>query len=85
MWIRSQDKKRLINVPAVFANWNTPTQICCNMDDESPYYWLGNYKSTERAVEVIDEIQGHNERIEIAKLGGINCFETPLTYQMPKE
>lgn len=56
MWIRSQDKMNLIEVQGF--------QICY-IKNEDEEYWeiytigtsLGKYKSKERAIEVLDEIQ----------------------------
>jgi hypothetical protein len=80
IWIRSQNRTELTNTETIYTDDRTVKVV-----DGAGHSCVGIYKSKERALEVIDEIQGHNERIEIAKLGGINCFETPLTYQMPKE
>lgn len=81
MWIRTQDKMNLIEVRGF--------QICYikNADEE---YWeiytigtsLGKYKSKERALEVLDEIQTWIERYEANKN---NLFSGHVVYQMPKE
>ena len=65
LWIRSQDKEALIKVDKIFY-WNT----CPEMQNTGKHYlgnkeWagiadytkLGEYKTKERALEVLDEIQ----------------------------
>lgn len=83
MWIRSQDKMNLIEVQGF--------QICY-IKNEDEEYWeiytigtsLGKYKSKERAIEVLDEIQTWIERYEAAKVSG-KLFIPFITYEMPKE
>lgn len=93
MWIRSQDKMNLIEVQGF--------QICY-IKNEHEEYWeiytigtsLGTYKSKERALEVLDEIDSKimmNKVIEIySNLGDLtfanreNYTYTPI-YKMPKE
>lgn len=59
LWIRSQDKGKLIKVNSVYlpnpinAN-NFFPKIIANDGD-----YLGSYKTTKRALEVLDEIQKH--------------------------
>ena len=55
LWIRSQDKKSLVNTKTI--------EVCDNdivVWDEEKYdikIYLGKYKTQERALEVLDEIQ----------------------------
>ena len=74
MWIRSQDKTVLVKVFDFRVN-------CCigldgeiyiqgNLDSNYDSYILGTYKSKERAIEVLDEIQTWIERYEAAKVSG---------------
>ncbi len=98
LWIRSQNKYRLLKVEEF--------QIIYNQEDKelpyyitSPYELLGSYKSKERALELLDEIQQmlKNETIE-TEIKYINnqAYETKIigkpiipknivVYQMPKE
>ena len=95
MWIRSQDRLRLLDIKAIYVCANKPTEIegviADTFDDLG--FPLGTYKSKERALEVLDEIQ-------IAILGKVliptpmfggnaedyNRIETLSTvYEMPKE
>ncbi len=63
LWIRSQDKMKLIKVNFVFLNYKNSCQIIANyipdfIGREGDYFeTLGTYKSKERALEVLDEIQ----------------------------
>lgn len=88
MWIRSQDKTVLVKVFDFRVN-------CCigldgeiyiqgNLDSNYDSYILGTYKSKERAIEVLDEIQTWIERYEAAKVSG-SLFISFITYEMPKE
>ena len=59
LWIRSQDKERLIKVSTLFVEYNgdvdptiSPYRIVADKCID-----LGIYKSKERALEVLDEIQ----------------------------
>ncbi|WP_069649666.1 hypothetical protein [Caloranaerobacter ferrireducens] len=76
MWIRSQDKKMLIKANVI--------QVC-SLDDEYTQIWgyvneisepqyngfiLGEYKTEERALEVLDDIQNRIKE-------GISIYEMP--------
>lgn len=55
LWIRSQDRMKLCNAK-VFSLDNDQTGIFCNSCEDS-YVFAGKYKTKERALEVLDEIQ----------------------------
>ena len=55
LWIRSQDRKKLCNAKS-FELDNDETGIFCN-NYEDGYIFAGKYKTKERALEVLDEIQ----------------------------
>lgn len=58
LWIRSQDREDLINNPLRIyydSNYEGVHKIIANTHDET--IWLGKYKTKERALEVLDEIQ----------------------------
>ncbi len=92
LWIRSQDKRTLINTRRV------------DIDDKNIIVWdegryadeiyLGSYSSPKRALEVLDEIQRKIENLyalENCSLEKNSCIEKSLVidnfniYQMPKE
>ena len=95
LWIRSQDKKSLVN---------TKTIEVCNNDivvwDEEKYdikIYLGKYKTQERALEVLDEIQSkiaQNQSLislmnNFTDLKGneevVSKLFKDIIYEMPKE
>ena len=63
LWIRSQDKMNLVKVRQIGVNYQDNKQIIANYTPElyansGEYYeLLGTYKTKERAIEVLDEIQ----------------------------
>ena len=86
LWIRSQDKKDLIKA----------TSICMTKEDYDNIgifvngCLVGLYKSTQRALEVLDEIQqviNNNgvENEEYDKISGCYYIAKKNTYEMPKE
>ena len=106
MWIRSQDRKKLVKVTSVqfykasngmflFEGLNE----CCVGYQDDDYFNLGMYKTEERALEVLDEIQNRIVSLEIvrntdyfnklASISSENDFtkdsEKVCIYQMPKE
>lgn len=56
LWIRSQDKRILIKVDNVFLNANYDNKRISTYDGDSNTT-LGEYKTKERALEVLDEIE----------------------------
>lgn len=77
MWIRTQDKETLINVNCIdMYNINKHEWIIEACDSNN----LGTYKSKERAIEVLDEIQ----KLLIAMPRTEIPFNN-IVYQMPEE
>ncbi len=54
LWIRSQDKEKLLKVNDIAIEMN---MIYGYFDKNTEYELLGTYNSKERALEVLDEIQ----------------------------
>ena len=86
MWIRSQDKRRLVKVDNIVISGDDRI-ITFNREGIVD---LGYYSTMERIYEVLDEIQEFERNIEISRLyfsSGEQCpailIET--TYQMPEE
>ena len=82
MWIRSQDKMQLVKINEIHIKVDEDGFVGIWVDDkkENLKYFLGTYKSKERALEVLDEIQ----KLLIA----MPRTEIPfnyIVYQMPKE
>ena len=65
LWIRSQDKMNLVKVRQAGVNYQNNKQIIANYTPElyensgEFVELLGIYKTKERAIEVLDEIQAY--------------------------
>ena len=82
MWIRSQDKKSLVNVSAVEIEVDTNAQVVRGFGDSTSVidYWeLGEYSTEEKAIKVLDMIQ---ELILYTYYGG---NEPKKLFQMPQD
>ena len=83
LWIRSQDKMNLVKVRQIGVNYQDNKQIIANYTPElyensGEYYEiLGTYKTKERAIEILDEIQNY---ILLP-----NTDNSAYVYKMPKE
>lgn len=83
LWIRSQDKTTLILAQ------HLDIYDCTLEDDKEQHWWidesgvdLGEYPSKERALEVLDEIEG----LLLLKRGSMYSVDNDLAiYEMPKE
>jgi hypothetical protein len=106
LWIRSQDKMNLVKVRQVGVNYQNNKQIIANYTPElyensgEFVELLGIYKTKERALEVLDEINDIKLYKYMASLDW-NSFVSSIyektikeqklllsmmnTYQMPKE
>lgn len=68
LWVRSQDKMNLVKIRQISLNYRNNKQIIANympdsFENSGEYYeLLGTYKTKERALEVLDEIQEHIEK-----------------------
>lgn len=91
LWVRSQDKECLMKIDRIDISDNNI--IMANGFE----IWLGAYKTKERALEVLEEIQGkiaQNECLKsmISKLSNVKGEEEKIgklfkemIYEMPKE
>ena len=79
MWVRTQDKMQLVKINEIHIKVDEDGFVGIWVDDkkESLKYFLGTYKSKERAIEVLDEMQ----KILEAK----TLLDTKSVYEMPKE
>ena len=90
MWIRTQDKEALI-YPNNFYIMKTRGEEKYEISyfDGDSFVKLGFYKSKERAIEVLDEIQNKIEgkRVLIDAYGAIKIKkkDNNKVYQMPEE
>lgn len=86
LWVRSQDKRILQKVDNIFLDANYENKRISTYDGDNTE--LGTYKTKERAIEVLDEIQE-------AKLGNfhyrcpsnvkVSSKEDTIIYEMPKK
>ena len=77
IWVRSQNKETLANADKLYIGKNN-NKYTINFDTYiDGWYILGTYKSKERAIEVLDEIQ---EFIMMSKTTQLTTI-----YEMPKE
>lgn len=87
LWIRSQDKEVLTRVVDIWKDadkneiWSKSSFAIKNC--------LGIYKTKERAIEILDEIQKVIEPRGIVKQDKhgieVNMISVPIVYNMPKE
>ena len=92
LWIRDQSKTGLYKIDNVYIHEDEDKTIHIWTDGINKYlkYYLGGYKSKERALEILDEIQdflsGREAMEKMNKLGGNmnNVFPT-MIYTMPEE
>lgn len=96
LWIRSQDKMNLVKINQISINYANKTQIIANClpeyyENSGNYYeLLGTYKTKERALEVLDEIQNifslkiENKSYEEADLV-LKAKMLDSYYQMPED
>lgn len=88
MWVRTQDKETLVKADKLYIDKNN-NKYTINFDScTDRWYILGTYKSKERAIEVLDEVE---KKINLINLG--HDFGSPMIdlknptyiYQMPNE
>ncbi len=74
LWIRSQDKNELCKVNRLFLGGSEEKTICATVNETIGVTFLGGYKTKERALEVLDEIQEYiNSDISF----NLNVYEMP--------
>ena len=82
LWIRSQDKLDLLKCKSIHIEEipsSTEVTILCYASGDK-YSTIGYYKSKERALEVLDEIQN-----KICPVDLINIGYGTIVYEMPEE
>ena len=87
LWIRSQDRETLMKVNRI--DIQNKSVICYDNDYHCNETYMGIYKSKERALEVLDEIENAllNKWANNVKYEEHYDDEKPssLVYEMPKE
>lgn len=93
MWIRSQNKYGLIDINGsvlTVSNYEGKGPVIC-ADNKRDLILLGTYKSIDRAIDILQEIQGAIASYEVDKNFNLSSsHEMPLrelypVYEMPKE
>ena len=101
LWIRSQDRERLLKVDNIYITENNDktddeygTVMIYEYTDSESQCLLGIYKTKERALEVLEEIQGEIEIPSYNKSGNyqdLDLFvkskifnQMTIVYEMPK-
>ena len=97
LWIRSQDKVTLIKCEKILVEEDKDRFAIVNYIDTRNWFRLGLYKTKERVLEVLDEIQGkisQNECLKtmMPKVNDIRGHEEKFgklfketIYEMPEE
>ena len=89
LWIRSQDKRILQKVDNIYLNANYENRRICTIDSTDYESDLGEYKTKERALEVLDEIQKFIEEFntvtaELDEYGDVtNVEHHKKVFEMP--
>lgn len=73
MWIRSQNKKYLINCKNLGIRKMLNEYVVALISECADFYTLGNYSSEEKALKVLDEIQKRTK------------YLCPKAFQMPQD
>ncbi len=88
LWIRSQNKDRIVKANAVMViTFQELVAIHCYMDKEKSV-WLGNYETKERALKVLNEIQESqlgNFHYKCPSNVKVSSKEDTIVYEMPQE
>lgn len=78
LWIRSQDKLKLLKISCFYVKHNHVNDDCDIIGDDE--WILGSYLSEEKVIEVLDEIQDVMDHLLDSDLS-ISGY----VYEMPKE
>ena len=70
MYIRSQDRKELAEFNRLSVSSSGDGSYYIHAPDVSPYHSIGDYKSKERCIAILDELQTAIDR-------GLNTFNMP--------
>ena len=85
MWVRTQDKMQLVKINEIHIKVDEDGFVGIWVDDkkENLKYFLGTYKSKERALEVLDEIEKSIKNYELDK-SWCSLTSDEIIYQMPE-
>lgn len=87
MLIRSQNKNKLVNLDNI--TWTSVYENCIVISnapvERDDLLNIGEYSTNEKSLKVLDMIQENIKKVEIAKIGGLNCHEIEWIFQMPQD
>ena len=88
LWIRSQDRTQLLKTIGLYYDYQQEKHhITCITEND--YYWVGIYKTKERALEVLDEIEEFIDLFNRKGFGNVlsddGIHSKHTIYQMPEE
>lgn len=84
MWIRSQNREVLVYADKLYISKEND-KYTINFDTcDGSWYCLGTYKSKERAIEVLDEIQKKISFFEFGRCRRLLSHQDVI-FEMPKE
>ena len=86
LWVRSQDKRILQKVDNIFLDANYENKRISTYDGDNVE--LGTYKTKERAIEVLDEIQDElisSDFMPIEKNEVVLTCGSARIYEMPED
>lgn len=85
LWVRSQDKMKLVSNCNLYISTEMKNEYIVE-DLNNKYLKLGTYKSKERALEILDEIQERIIELDKAVIYSHISEEDYLNvYEMPEE
>lgn len=90
LWIRSQDEEFLMKIDNISlgldVDSNEPCRLFTFVGGAVTSFTLGIYKTKERALEVLDEIQELLEPVNIVEVSKKEAvIGANILYEMPKE
>lgn len=89
LWVRSQDKEAITKVNMGLMYWEDVNKRNCivNKDNATGFSILGSYKTKERALEILDEIQRKIVTLNYQAHYLNECFNLieSNVYEMPAE
>ncbi len=91
LWVRSQDKTQLLNATGFYYDYQQEKHYITCLTKDNDLYWVGIYKSKERALEVLNEIQNILKNNQYGyKVNGLGekvdiIPNQIFVYEMPKE
>ena len=84
VWVRTQDSKTLIYAVHIYVDQPVNGDQICGISGLDSFIVLGKYSSQERALQILDEVQGHIWESVRAVTFPNDGYVAPI-YTMPAE